>query len=949
VKVISVFIKSVFWLWNLLFASVVVFGVLPMVLLPLVIDSVTGFAPWELVGTTALLCAVPIFSVVHAAQSPELKELKPLLAFMFGVELPLLACLVARLFGMGELAGAAGFLYGAIVAGGAVAEIRVVVGERLPRHQIIDGLCHALLTLRAAVGLYVGGVLASITLPFMLSSLMAFNTSPDRLAQLFIFLVIGSWFLLSFAFVLIMPVLTPLSWLRAALLSGRELRKNFGDDDLFITSVAPVGAGVAIVVSLWPQPHTDVLTRLKTPPTTNEERAALVNDADAIKEGLVDAYLAKHRYVFDESDHPWSAVLRPFLVDGANVRSIVDAPMREVARPFFYQRDDDGYPRFGDDADKARTLYRAFFGTELEREHAAEVRTALSARWDRSQRFAGFIDEGQQRVRLEEQDVAIANTAGTFTVEVHDTWVNQTTIQQEVVLFFELPESAAVTGLWLAEHNDKSKAFTHVISPRGAAQQIYREEVRARRDPALLEQIGPRQYRLRVFPIPPRTRPQGKDTFAVGWHDDDTTRMHVWLRYEALPDAQGRPPLPLLREHRNGFWDQDTRRTLTTTAAQEQSATSVLEHGGWVQLDDDAIAGLAASRTAVQGAVHDGCVTLTPASPPSLPSLAGKTVDVVIDRSLSLAPARAQLRAAIATLRTSGARVRVVLGTSGLRGERAADVPEAAVDAAIDDIVFFGAAQPKELLTQLAGLRRGGLADVVVVLTGTASYDVADDAPLALPEPVPPVLLVHVLGALPKGYDDATLDLVRRSGGAIATDVTDALLRLEPSKSRGYVDGFAVQHTPEACAQAAAPSAIAARQRILLADRGGKADVADLDALHALAQRASVVTPYSSAIVLVDDAQRARLQALEQKTDRFEREVDDEGKLTNKGAPASESAPAPTQKADPSQPPEPAPPSVQGVPEPEEWLLIFLCLGAAGVWAWRKRGDVPFDDGALPS
>jgi len=65
-------------------------------------------------------------------------------------------------------------------------------------------------------------------------------------------------------------------------------------------------------------------------------------------------------------------------------------------------------------------------------------------------------------------------------------------------------------------------------------------------------------------------------------------------------------------------------------------------------------------------------------------------------------------------------------------------------------------------------------------------------------------------------------------------------------------------------------------------------------------------------IVLVNEEQQRRLDALEQRDDRFQREHEDPGETT------------------------PEPPTVTGVPEPEEWLLIGL---AALMLLWHMRSS----------
>ena len=146
-------------------------------------------------------------------------------------------------------------------------------------------------------------------------------------------------------------------------------------------------------------------------------------------------------------------------------------------------------------------------------------------------------------------------------IELHEVYENRTGDPQEILYYFSLPETAAVTGLWLGETDDRGAAFAFTISPRGAAQRVYRAEVQRRRDPALLEQVGPRQYRLRAFPIPASTvdnaggRGRSRPEIVPG------RAMHLWMRYRALADGDAFP-LPHLLEERNAYRDRATRRTL---------------------------------------------------------------------------------------------------------------------------------------------------------------------------------------------------------------------------------------------------------------------------------------------------------------------------------------------------------------------------------------------------
>jgi putative PEP-CTERM system integral membrane protein len=71
-------------------------------------------------------------------------------------------------------------------------------------------------------------------------------------------------------------------------------------------------------------------------------------------------------------------------------------------------------------------------------------------------------------------------------------------------------------------------------------------------------------------------------------------------------------------------------------------------------------------------------------------------------------------------------------------------------------------------------------------------------------------------------------------------------------------------------------------------------DLVELDAIHAIAQTYRIVSPYSSAIVLVNDEQRQALKEAEADADRFNRKVEDgQEDLAQPGNPLSTSVPEP--------------------------------------------------------
>jgi hypothetical protein len=126
--------------------------------------------------------------------------------------------------------------------------------------------------------------------------------------------------------------------------------------------------------------------------------------------------------------------------------------------------------------------------------------------WDRP-----YQSQPSTNVRLQyEQIRAITSDQDLLaTVSVQHAYENKLSNEQEVIYEFILPPQAVVTDLKLGPNLE----FQGQIAPRGAAQETYQQQLRVRRDPALLETIAPNTYRLRVYPIPARTSPSLKVEF----------------------------------------------------------------------------------------------------------------------------------------------------------------------------------------------------------------------------------------------------------------------------------------------------------------------------------------------------------------------------------------------------------------------------------------------------
>jgi putative PEP-CTERM system integral membrane protein len=305
---------------------------------------------------------------------------------------------------------------------------------------------------------------------------------------------------------------------------------------------------------------------------------------------------------------------------------------------------------------------------------------------------------------------------------------------------------------------------------------------------------------------------------------------------------------------------------------------------------------------------------------------------VVIDRSRSMAPLAPAVNSALEDLKNfaaRGNRVELYLTASPVRGEGPARISLDALDPTA--LTYSGGQNPAELLAQFAALRGADRYDAVFVLTDGTGYALGTGTLPALPADTP-YWMIHLDGKYPLGYDDATLELIQASGGGISENVQEALDRfavargstaaLTADATADRVDGYVWMTLPTvqvpdrfgdlaASDQGFAP--FAARRLILdnlRRERDQRQQLNTLDQLHAIARQYSVVSPYSSMLVLVNEQQHRMLDDLEKQGDRFARETEEVGDTQQN------------------------PFAVTAVPEPHEYLLI--ALAALGV-LWYLR------------
>lgn len=940
-----------FWAWNAVFLAFTGLGILPFYLVPISAEVVQGFVPVELFLSSLLVVLVPVVSTIAGVRlirsGPEVFG-----RLFYGVEAPLFVLALARLFLVRELNPGMAYVLGVFLAGCAIYAASLVARLDGRSTAALAGWT-ALTSVALLAGLYSAILVAFYAAPATAAFLKAFFSfewlgnilsSARYLDGVFgvLMLLMFALFALSAAVLAVLPfalfALYGRAWWRAA----RALLERSGPLAPASVTAVVLAAGIAGYVVANHQPQREVLALLSSPPATDAERSARLARAEELRDGLVNAYLAPYRYLSPaQSDRHVAGMYTEVFGVSAETAGEIQAIYDVFARPTLY----DGSSLEPDERRRAADRYAEFFDVPIQRGERDVILAALSATYDSDQREAGLLDEGGRKVRVERQELAVVEHGPYAEIELHEVYENQTYEQQELVYLFSLPESAVLTGLWLGDTADRSRRFEASVSPRGAAQAVYRAEVARRVDPALLEQLGPRQYRLRAFPVPPRrVSSPGRELLAPGEDRAPAPpdRLHLWMTF-AVVAVDGAWPLPELAERRNAYFDEDTEQEVNGQARRRPDDETWLPPS------------LPAARPVEPRAlsIDLGRGVRVSAEPgPSGPAVPppGRSYAIVLDRSYSMARHVTELGAMFRWLDErigASSDLDLYLTSTDSRGEppRRIDEPRGFDPSAT---LYYGGGTAAALLQQLHALSDGKAYDAILVITDDRALDQADPAGDRPPAPrgaCPPIWFVHAGGALPTGYDDETTEVIQSSGGGVTTELPRAFRQLalgelhaQQGRSAAWEDGYTwtVTHDPSRAAEPLATprdraagvlAALAARQavRAQLRTPGGVAPLPRplppevLDGAHAIAVLHRIVTPYSSMIVLVDDRQRAALREAEAAADRFEREVETGEEVLTTPSLGGFGG------------------SLTATPEPGEWALLAIALAAMYVLFQRRR------------
>lgn len=892
------FSYGLFWSWNLLY--VILFVALEIeqgFAYRIIFDGVTGEAPVGFTISAILAYTIPLISIILAVTVLK-KERTALVKLFYGAEVPLTLICLLRLSLLKELNPGTTHLFILLLAGMGTFLIELT-RKKEPEGKKAAILSLILNTILLLIGVYIGLVLVFYLPPAIVGVFYLLREIEFSSIVRDGFLAILGTFFFLYSITLLLGL--PLAMIY---LYFKQFKTRFRRFSLrFSLKEAVLVSGLFIILNLllffflnWYQPQEGLLVRLRNFKGTKEEIAAFSEDDTNIKKGLLNAYLAKYRYISEESKSTHMSEIYFEAFGGKRVNyALFDFSHNILLKPFLYAGES-----MWEDRNQAGIFYEKYFDASLYKEEREEIKNAFNSTWQREQAEAGLLDIGEEKVLVLEQNVQIKESGDLAEVEIYEVYQNQTFDQQEILYYFSLPDNAAITGMWISDEPGVKK-YTYKLAPRGAAQQVYKREMVRRVDPSLLEQVGPNQYRLRAFPIEPKTRDWSSGS-RRGYYDiKEGKKFYLWLKYTTLAGEDDSWPMPVVLQRRNVFCNGDTKFSINRQEGKKE------EHADWLPLSVKS--GNPIIRQKHIASVADGpAILATPSNTVANIEVPDNgSYAIVLDGTYSMKKKREELQKEWAWLERSGFfdKNQVDVFFTGSAPEKLN-----VKGLNFSGLNFFGNQNLLALLHQFDSLGSKTY-DAVLFFTDQGDYEGSTDSIPSLSYPAP-FYLIHVDKKLPYAYQDNLLETIEKSSGRSFTAIGDLFKYIQISEQNkddstfiGLKNGYLWRYDKEVAVTESPFHQLAARLYIKKnTPRKKEERLAAMDKIHEIAKKYSIVTPYSSMICLVNDRQIKNLEEAEKGEDRFERETES-GK---QGMPSSGLNFA----------------EVSGTPEPEEWVLMIL-------------------------
>jgi len=894
-----------FWSWNLIFIFLIAFLLTENVIIPIITSLVKGSTPIEQGLFALALFITPFIAIGFGVTKGFRSNPTRLVKLFFGLELPIFFLAFARLFITSELQAATIYLLLVAILGITAYTFQLFSKNthRSPRQHLLE---LASLHFSLLIGIYIGILLLFISIPLLAIGIVGFFSFEwlKVFAEAPLAILFAVFFIYTLTLFVGLPVMLSVLYTKEFWKKYKQTAPIFKNRLVLamVISILALNAGTWFFTNR--QDQAQAVALLTKPIENEQDKKYLLDQQELIRSGLMNAYLKNARYAGHTSNNRLLRELysEAFGFSRQSPNSTIQAAFNLVAAPFLFDNSDHYY-----NPEQIAQYYAHFFDEPIEKAERTAIRSALTSDWRRNGFEAGLIDADQEKVWIESQSISIKESTHSALVTLQETYYNQTYQQSEILYHFSLPAEAALTGVWLSDDKQDLKKYAYTVSPRGAAQKLYKQEIQRRIDPALLEQVGPYQYRLRIFPIP-RKISESRYTFKT-----NAKPMYMQLQYVVPLTDTRKWAFPTLLEKRNAFWSDETTLTLNNTQAK--------------RLKDSWFPAAPVARDAKP--LHSQIISLeTNSGHPYLVDISKqqgliashteKQYAVLIDTSYSMHKHRDKLSSLLNHLsnhtKSSSTKIDYFLVGKTLTPFK---------DATVKDILFFGHTGHLSHLDAWQKYKPKNQYDALVILTDQGAYELPEKIKIRTGSKTP-IWLLHMGEQLPYAYDDKLFDLIMKSKGGIATNFETILQQTEQTNPDINISGdfqwtFRSGTADKPITSDPLLAQLAARQYINHHYRQHKSTgLKTLDELHKMAIQHSIVTPFSSMIVLVNDQQKERLKKLSEQDNRFDRDVEKARVLSNNDLFEA-----------------------SGVPEPEEWaLIIIICLMLLSAYIRKRKAFI---------
>lgn len=818
------------------------------------------FLPWNVAVMLYVLLLVPISAVWFGLFTRAKKEPSKLISFLFAVEIPVVFLALVRLFFIRQMTGILWLFFLSIFISMVGLVIFFVRGKvKTLARRVILFLSQEVAVL---IGMYLA-LLAIFFLPIIVALIVRgligldFGDILYALVQtkglaFFSFLFFLLLFCATVGLFIITPIVAFIIYWKSFRANKRELVAEYKYKH---TKSLQYGFGfVYIIVGIFlaVQWHGDSYTTAiaKYFEATSFEQQQqfaeqLIDDDTSIRTILRNKYLAPYRFITDESINILEKGYTKQLNVPESAASGIQSFFNVIALPFVYQSD------FKKDSQQAKEQYPKLFDVPLQEGERSELVDAMKSTNTEDEIKAGILDEESETVRLVSRTVkATTEQSGLFArVSIEEEYENTSDDIQEVYYEFSLPEDAVVVGLWLGPELEEKG----VIAPKGAARRTYESQVQRRVDPALLEQTGPRQYRLRVFPIPVKPglleRSRGFNNQQV-----DERNQHIKFEYITFSSPEG-IPLPEISTKRNIYEDKKTAFQYFVDGQKKDTFISSVNHCQDKAFTVDTSLGALSFIPHRLNQSLNNAYNCTTASFVSFPDIHGKKIAFLFDTSYS-----SEQRDWVSYLKEN-----LPINTLSQNNE-------------IDGYFFSTQLSqpitltPERLQSSLSVVHFGGTDrlkalqllskkyDAIVMFTDDSDSDIEPQGDINYVAETP-VFIVHDNKKLPQYHDDLTLAVIR-SGGRVFSEAKEVFEHLALAQSSQALNGELISvDRYGSWILAGSFVNLSGHSDDILANRQAiqrmiKIDNKALEQIHEMAQAYGMVTPYSSYIALVTDRQK---------------------------------------------------------------------------------------------